>query len=225
MADEADAAASTAATTTGGEMVDYTVPVAPGMVVLDAIHAVQAPHAPDLAVRWNCKAGKCGSCGGEVNGKPRADVHGPHRQVSGGRADRRAADEGVSGDQGPGLRRVVEFSRSTRRFRRSSCAHGRRAASFRRTKPTACRSSASASSASCARTSAMCCASTTSRRRSAGRGSSSAWRGWRCIRWTTENRLGTAERSSWGSASATSPSAARRSVRRASRSRTMRSFR
>lgn len=54
-----------------GEMVEYTVPVAPGMVVLDAVHTVQAMHAPDLAVRWNCKAGKCGSCGGEVNGKPR----------------------------------------------------------------------------------------------------------------------------------------------------------
>ncbi|HEX4416153.1 MAG TPA: succinate dehydrogenase/fumarate reductase iron-sulfur subunit [Lacipirellulaceae bacterium] len=54
-----------------GEMVDYKVPLAPGMVVLDAVHAVQAMHAPDLAVRWNCKAGKCGSCSGEVNGKPR----------------------------------------------------------------------------------------------------------------------------------------------------------
>jgi succinate dehydrogenase / fumarate reductase, iron-sulfur subunit len=54
-----------------GEMVEYKIPVAPGMVVLDAIHAVQAMHAPDLAVRWNCKAGKCGSCGGEVNGKPK----------------------------------------------------------------------------------------------------------------------------------------------------------
>lgn len=54
-----------------GEMVDYQVPVQPGMVVLDAVHAVQALHSPDLAVRWNCKAGKCGSCGGEVNGKPR----------------------------------------------------------------------------------------------------------------------------------------------------------
>ena len=54
-----------------GEMVDYKIPVQPGMVVLDAVHAVQALHAPDLAVRWNCKAGKCGSCGGEVNGKPR----------------------------------------------------------------------------------------------------------------------------------------------------------
>ena len=54
-----------------GELVDYKIPVAPGMVVLDAVHAVQAMHAPDLAVRWNCKAGKCGSCGGEVNGKPK----------------------------------------------------------------------------------------------------------------------------------------------------------
>lgn len=53
------------------EMVEYKIPQDPGMVVLDAIHAIQATHAPDLAVRWNCKAGKCGSCGGEVNGKPR----------------------------------------------------------------------------------------------------------------------------------------------------------
>src|SRR5580704_4964785 len=55
----------------GGELVSYTVPCAPGMVVLDAVHSVQAHHAPDLAVRWNCKAGRCGSCGAEVNGKPR----------------------------------------------------------------------------------------------------------------------------------------------------------
>lgn len=54
-----------------GEMVEYRVPVQPGMVVLDAVHAVQAMYSPDLAVRWNCKAGKCGSCSGEVNGKPR----------------------------------------------------------------------------------------------------------------------------------------------------------
>jgi len=54
-----------------GEMVEYQVPRTPGMVVLDAVHRVQALHAPDLAVRWNCKAGKCGSCGAEVNGKPK----------------------------------------------------------------------------------------------------------------------------------------------------------
>jgi succinate dehydrogenase / fumarate reductase iron-sulfur subunit len=54
-----------------GELVDYRVPAAPGMVVLDAVHAVQARSAPDLAVRWNCKAGRCGSCSAEVNGRPR----------------------------------------------------------------------------------------------------------------------------------------------------------
>jgi succinate dehydrogenase iron-sulfur subunit len=53
------------------EMVEYPVPLAPGMVVLDAVHSVQAIHAADLAVRWNCKAGRCGSCGAEVNGRPR----------------------------------------------------------------------------------------------------------------------------------------------------------
>ena len=55
----------------GGEFRDYTVPLQEGMVVLDVIHAIQAMHAGDLAVRWNCKAGKCGSCSAEVNGKPR----------------------------------------------------------------------------------------------------------------------------------------------------------
>jgi succinate dehydrogenase / fumarate reductase iron-sulfur subunit len=55
----------------GGQLVDYTTGVAPGMVVLDAIHQIQAEQANDLAVRWNCKAGKCGSCSAEVNGVPR----------------------------------------------------------------------------------------------------------------------------------------------------------
>jgi succinate dehydrogenase / fumarate reductase iron-sulfur subunit len=54
-----------------GELAEYRVPVAPGMVVLDALHHVQKHQAPDLAVRWNCKAGKCGSCSAEVNGRPR----------------------------------------------------------------------------------------------------------------------------------------------------------
>ena len=55
----------------GGENVEFRVPVAPGMVVLDALHYIQGYLAPDLAVRWNCKAGKCGSCSAEVNGRPR----------------------------------------------------------------------------------------------------------------------------------------------------------
>src|ERR1700739_860257 len=55
----------------GGKTEQYRVPVAPGMVVLDAIHYIQGHLAPDLAVRWNCKAAKCGSCSAEVNGRPR----------------------------------------------------------------------------------------------------------------------------------------------------------
>lgn len=55
----------------GGELREYRTEVAPGMVVLDAVHQIQAEQANDLAVRWNCKAGKCGSCSAEVNGMPR----------------------------------------------------------------------------------------------------------------------------------------------------------
>ncbi len=55
----------------GGELGDYEVEVSEGEVVLDAIHRVQATQAGDLAVRWNCKAGKCGSCSAEINGRPR----------------------------------------------------------------------------------------------------------------------------------------------------------
>ena len=55
----------------GGEFHEYATDVAEGMVVLDAVHQIQAEHAPDLAVRWNCKAGKCGSCSAEIDGKPR----------------------------------------------------------------------------------------------------------------------------------------------------------
>jgi succinate dehydrogenase / fumarate reductase iron-sulfur subunit len=54
----------------GGDLGDYTVEVSEGEVVLDAIHRHQATQAGDLAVRWNCKAGKCGSCSAEINGKP-----------------------------------------------------------------------------------------------------------------------------------------------------------
>jgi len=54
-----------------GKHVDYTVDTGPGMVVLDVVHRIQAEQAGDMAVRWNCKAGKCGSCSAEVNGIPR----------------------------------------------------------------------------------------------------------------------------------------------------------
>jgi succinate dehydrogenase / fumarate reductase iron-sulfur subunit len=55
----------------GGELVEYELETAPGMVVLDAVLEIQRSQAPDLAVRWPCKAAKCGSCSAEINGKPR----------------------------------------------------------------------------------------------------------------------------------------------------------
>ena len=79
-AQAADAAANAHATVTmriwrgddeGGEFTDYVMPAVEGEVVLDVIHRIQATDAPDLACRWNCKAGKCGSCSAEINGLPR----------------------------------------------------------------------------------------------------------------------------------------------------------
>jgi len=69
-------------------MVEYQCEVTEGMVVLDVIHRIQADSANDLAVRWNCKAGKCGSCSMEINGKPklacmnRMNEYGPDETIS-----------------------------------------------------------------------------------------------------------------------------------------------
>ena len=72
----------------GGRFETYEQEISEGMVVLDALHAIQAHQANDLAVRWNCKAGKCGSCSVEINGKPRLscmtrmNVFGPTETIS-----------------------------------------------------------------------------------------------------------------------------------------------
>ena len=55
----------------GGEFSTYSIKLGQGMVVLDALHRIQAEKASDLGVRWNCKAGKCGSCSMEINGQPK----------------------------------------------------------------------------------------------------------------------------------------------------------
>src|SRR6267378_7412485 len=55
----------------GGSLKEFKTEVSEGMVVLDAVHKIQAESAGDLAVRWNCKAGKCGSCSAEINGMPK----------------------------------------------------------------------------------------------------------------------------------------------------------
>jgi len=55
----------------GGKFLTYSIKLEQGMVVLDALHKIQAEQAPELGVRWNCKAGKCGSCSMEINGRPK----------------------------------------------------------------------------------------------------------------------------------------------------------
>lgn len=54
-----------------GAFQEYKAEVSEGMVVLDVVHKIQAEQANDMAVRWNCKAGKCGSCSAEINGMPK----------------------------------------------------------------------------------------------------------------------------------------------------------
>src|ERR1700674_2443870 len=94
----------------GGELVSYRVPVREGMVVLDAVLWVQANMASDLAVRWNCKAAKCGSCSAEGPGVPRLmwnNTNAHDRRLW--QPGHRPPDEGVSADQGPGHRRQLEL--------------------------------------------------------------------------------------------------------------------
>ncbi len=93
----------------GGASVDYRVPLVPGMVVLDALHSVQAHQAPDLAVRWNCKAGKCGSCSAEVNGRPRLTCKTRMDSLPLDEPITVFPDEIFSGDQGSGHRRLLEL--------------------------------------------------------------------------------------------------------------------
>ena len=54
-----------------GDFSNYSIKLEQGMVVLDALHKIQAEQAPELGIRWNCKAGKCGSCSMEINGRPK----------------------------------------------------------------------------------------------------------------------------------------------------------
>ncbi len=93
----------------GGEFKEYTVEGGEGMVVLDVIHRIQATQAPDLACRWNCKAGKCGSCSAEINGKPRLMCMTRMDIFNRGRADHGGADPDVPDHPGPGHRRLLQL--------------------------------------------------------------------------------------------------------------------
>ena len=179
-------------------------------------------------MRWNCKAGKCGSCSAEINGKPRLMCMTRLEPARPRRAGHRRADAGLPADQGPGDRRVVELpgqeedqavqAAAARRAGRH-LAHGSRPTS------TACRSSASASSASCARTSATSCATTTMHDEFIGPRFLVYAAALEMHPLDTEDRAARSEGRRTASATATSPSAARRSAPRTSRSPTTRSSR
>src|ERR1700760_3529314 len=93
-----------------GELKDYKVEVNEGEVVLDVLHRLQATQASDLAIRWNCKAGKCGSCSMEINGMPRLGCMrrmspfspgGSHPVVHAGPIDQAGRVPDAAGGRGP----------------------------------------------------------------------------------------------------------------------------
>ena len=92
-----------------GDYVDYSTDVTEGMVVLDAVHQIQAADANDMAVRWNCKAGKCGSCSAEVNGNPRLMCMTRLDTIPLDEPVTDRADPRVSGHEGPGHGCVLEL--------------------------------------------------------------------------------------------------------------------
>ena len=139
-----------------GDLADYTVEVNEGEVVLDIIHRLQATQAGDLAVRWNCKAGKCGSCSAEINGRPRL--------LCMTRMSTFAEDETITVTPlraFPVMKDLVtdvsynyKKAQEIPAFAPPDDDRARRVPDGRRRTSRARRSSASASSASCARTSA-----------------------------------------------------------------------
>ncbi len=211
----------------GGDLGDYTVEVSEGEVVLDALHRVQATQAGDLAIRWNCKAGKCGSCSAEINGRPRLlcmtrlSDFAPSETITVTPMRSFPVIRDLVTDVSFNYEKAKELpvvpAAAARRRQQAPDGAGRRGARAR--------SSASASSASCARTPATSCATTRrTSRRSPGRGSSCATPSSTCTR-STPTTAASWPRGPPASACATSPSAAPRSAPRASRSPTTRSSR
>ncbi len=70
---------------------------------------IQAEQANDLAVRWNCKAGKCGSCSAEINGMPKLMCMTRLNTLPLDQPVTIEPMKSVPADQGPGDRRLVEF--------------------------------------------------------------------------------------------------------------------
>ena len=169
-----------------GRFADYTTDITEGMVVLDAVHQIQAESAGDLAVRWNCKAGKCGSCSAEVNGNPRLMCM---TRMSDLPEDRPVTIEPMR--TFPLLKDLVtdvswnfEVKKRIKKFKPRAPTPKTGPGAWTSGTWTGCRSSGSASSASSARTSVTSSATPTSTTSSSVPGSSSTPPPSRCIRWT-----------------------------------------
>ena len=198
------------------------------MVVLDAVHQIQAEQANDLAVRWNCKAGKCGSCSAEVNGHPRLMCMTRLNELDLSTAGHGRADARVPADPGPGDRRLVELpgqeehpevqAAAARRRRRhvADAAGGRRARAgipqVHRVLPLPGRLPRAARPPAVRRVHRPAASWSTPPRS-------------RCTRSTSRTACADLQEQARASATATSRSAAPRSARKASRSPTTRSSR
>ena len=183
---------------TGGDFETFTISLNEGEVVLDIIHRIQATEAPDLACRWNCKAGKCGSCSAEINGKPRLMCMTRMDQLPEGPVTVTPMKTfPIIRDLVTDVSFNFEMAKRYRRCSRRRCPRAATACSSRTS--SAARSSASASSASCAKTSVTSSA-TTRRTRSTtpDRDSSSATPSSRCTP-STPTTAATWSKRRWGS--------------------------
>jgi len=205
-----------------GAAKQYTVPIAPGMVVLDALHYIQAHLEPDLAVRWNCKAGKCGSCSAEVNGKPRLTCK--------TRMDALPTDKPITVypmKSFPVIKDLVtDVSWNYRVNKKIPPFSPKPKTDWKMYQEDMDRVQEFRKCIECFLCQNVChVVPTTTRKKSlAARVSLCVWLHWRCIRWITSHAPNFSKTSS-ALAIATSPSAALRSALKKSRSRTMPSFR
>ena len=171
-----------------GKFQDYTTEVAPGMVVLDSVHHIQAEQANDLAVRWNCKAGKCGSCSAEINGMPKLMCM---TRLNSLPLDKPVTIEPMKAfphvkDLVTELswnyevkKRIAKFNRAVQTLRTGPGA-------WRKRMSIASRSFENALSVIFARTFATCFVSTTCTTNSSGRVFWFMRRRWKCIHWTRQ---------------------------------------
>ena len=176
----------------GGEFKDYRIAVGEGQVVLDVIHAIQAQQANDLAVRWNCKAGKCGSCSAEVNGKPRLMCMtrmNTFRARRNHHAFRRCEPFPIIRDLVTDVSFNFKKPRDSRRSNRNRKNPTARGGCIKKTS-IGCKNFTNASSVSSARMSVTLSAiMMKTSRPSPGRASLSAWRLWKCIPLDTNDRM------------------------------------